>query len=72
MKHFALTILILLSTPSFAADLPCVGAGCVDNPLFRPAPGGGGVRPQAGTREQAPAEKPASATNPSGANAQIK
>jgi hypothetical protein len=70
MKNFAIACLILLSTPSFAADLPCIGAACVDNPMFKPAPGGGGVKAQSRTPE--PAEKPADAKSPSGANAKMK
>jgi hypothetical protein len=72
MKHVAIACMILLSSPALAADLPCVGAACVDNPMFKPASGPGGVKAQSHIKDEAPTDKPVDAKNPSGANAKMK
>jgi hypothetical protein len=72
MKPVAIACMIFFSSPAFAADLPCLGAACLDNPMFKPAPGGGGVKAQGHIKDDAPADKPVDAKNPSGANAKMK
>jgi hypothetical protein len=72
MKPVAIACMILFASPALAADLPCVGATCVDNPMFKPAPGVGGVKAQGQIKDEAPADKPVDAKNASGANAKMK